>query len=363
MFNTNSLRSCLYITILVFVMVVLMPAIDLLVCSKLKLNLMGGVSENKRAGTLLVIRKILIFLVFIVYLSGFLYITFFSRNASDEYQIHIALFKDLKDSIKIDFGVLGTLYYLLTGNIAEIGKHFEIVRFSGISQVYLNVMLFIPMGYLLPYMFKWFRQKLRLRTLAASFLLSLAVENMQLITKHGFYDLDDLDDLFTNTLGGFLGGLLFTAFAFRVTYPNWKAELKRYRRWKKNAKKRTLYPFARSVEMSRTVLLATDESQIWDFYVMKLGFRILRQLVPEEDPGTSFLLQLGSSQVEIRCSNKQEDLQKQYLAISVTKPEKVKKRLEENGIKAGPIEADPYTGVESFSFEAPDNVTVTILGQ
>ena len=72
---------------------------------------------------------------------------------------------------------------------------------------------------------------------------------------------------------------------------------------------------------------------------------------------------LGSSQVEIRCSNKQEDLQKQYLAISVTKPEKVKKRLEENGIKAGHIEADPYTGVESFSFEAPDNVTVTILGQ
>ena len=357
--RTNSLETCIYITVMVFVLVILMPAIDIFVCKKLKLNLMGGMSENKNAKTLLWLRKCLIFLIFIVYLAGFSYVVFFSRNASDEYLIHIALFEDLASSVHIDFGILGTLYYLITGNFSEISKHFSIIRFSGISQVYLNVMLFIPMGYLLPYMFKWFREKIRLRVLTASFLISLAIENIQLVTKRGFYD---ADDLFTNTLGGFLGGLLFTAFAFRVTYPDWKAELKKYRRWKKNAKKKTLYPFARNVDQSRTVLMATDETVIYDFYVTKLGFRGLKQLIPEDDPGTSFLFELGNFQVEIRCSNKEEELPKQDLVITASRLEKVKKRLEENGIETSPFEADPYTDLMRFSFKAPDNVTVTVIG-
>lgn len=58
------------------------------------------------------------------------------------------------------------------------------------------------------------------------------------------------------------------------------------------------------MNLSRTFLQATDEAQIWDFYVMKLGFRVIKQLIPENEPGTSFLLELGSSQVEIKCSNK-----------------------------------------------------------
>ncbi|MBO4819381.1 MAG: VanZ family protein [Firmicutes bacterium] len=357
--RTNSLSTCIYITAMVLILVVFMPAVDIFVCRKLKLNLMGGISENPRAKSLLALRKGLIYLVFLAYLAGFSYVVFLSRNASDEYLIHIALFQNLASSVRIDFGVLGTLYYLITGNFSEIGRHFEIIRFSGISQVYLNIMLFIPMGYLLPYMFKWFRSKIRIKTLIASFLISLAVENIQLITKRGFYD---MDDLFTNTLGGFLGGLLFTAFAFRVTYPDWKAELKRYRRWKKNAKERTLYPFAKNVDQSRTVLRATDESKIYDFYVTKLGFRGLKQLIPEDDPGTSFLFELGSFQVEIRCSNKEEQLPEQNLVITASKLDKVKKRLEENGIETGPFEADPYTDLERFSFKAPDNVTVTVIG-
>ena len=94
---------------------------------------------------------------------------------------------------------------------------------------------------------------------------------------------------------------------------------------------------------------------------MKLGFRVRRQLVPEDEAGTSFLLELGSSQVEIRCSNMEEELPKQYLFITAGRLGKVRKRLEDNGIEVSPFEEDPFTKTDRMSFEAPDNVTVIIL--
>ena len=360
LFETDSFISCVYITVLVLMLVVLMPAVDILVCRKLRLDVIDGISENPKADSLLKIRSAVIFAVFLVYFAGFSYITFFSRSASEDYQIHVALFEDLAGSVRIDFGILGILYHLFTGNFTELAKHVQIIRFSGISQVYLNVMLFIPMGYLLPYMFSWFRKKLPLRPTLASLVMSVAIENIQLITRHGYYD---VDDMVTNILGGYIGALLFVAFAFRITHPNWKKDLKRLRFWRKNARKRTLYPFARKVNLSRSLLFATDESVIWDFYVMKLGFRVIRQLVPEDDPGTSFLLALGSSQVEIRCSNRDELLPKQYLYITAGRLNRVRKRLEDNGIEVSPFTEDPYTKADCMSFEAPDNVTVVILSE
>ncbi|MCR4667991.1 MAG: VanZ family protein [Clostridia bacterium] len=358
--NANSLGTNVFITVLVLVLVILMPELDLLICRKLRLNLMGGISENPNAGRLHPIRKALILIVFLVYLAGFSYIVFFSRSASEDYQIHIALFQNLAGAVRIDFGIFGALFSLLKGGANEVGKHFEIISFGEITQVYLNVMLFVPMGYLLPYMSKWFRRRVRLRTVIASFLISVAVENIQLITKHGFYDIDDIA---TNTLGGFLGGLLFLAFAFRLTYPDWRGELKRYRRWRKNARRKTLYPFARDVDLSRTVLFATHEEVIWDFYVMKLGFRVVRQLVPLDSPGTSLLLELGTSQVEIRCSNMDGELPEQEFIITSARLNKVRKRLQENGISVGPSYADPYTGKECLSFDGPDNTKVIIIGE
>ncbi|MBR3212030.1 MAG: hypothetical protein IKF70_02910 [Firmicutes bacterium] len=84
--NANSLGTNVFITALVLVLVVLMPELDLLICRKLRLNLMGGISENPNAGRLHLIRKALILIVFLVYLAGFSYIVFFSRSASEDYQ-------------------------------------------------------------------------------------------------------------------------------------------------------------------------------------------------------------------------------------------------------------------------------------
>ena len=189
------------------------------------------------------------------------------------------------------------------------------------------------------------------------FVTSHAIENIQLLTKLGFYD---VDDLICNVLGGLLGQYLFIAVAYVVTHPRWRRELRAYRRWKRNARKRTLYPFARGIGMSRTVLLAGREEDIWDFYVTKLGFRVRRQLVPEDSPDTLFLLELGRAQVEIRCSNKPEAFPPQYLVLSTRRITAVRKRLALSGIDTGPFGQDPCTDRRTLSFTGPDNVRITL---
>ena len=63
----------------------------------------------------------------------------------------------------------------------------------------LNIALFVPLGLLLPLLWKRYRDVRY--TLAFSFGLSLVIELSQLFT----YRATDVDDLITNTLGGILG--------------------------------------------------------------------------------------------------------------------------------------------------------------
>ena len=357
--DTGSFSTCLYVGILVLIMVVGMPLVDTLLCRKLGLSPVGGRNRTLKSNRVYVIRRIVLFLCFAVYLAGFLYVTLLSRDASDDYQVHTELFSNLVDSL-IDFGILGEIINLVSSGAIELPADPPSLDFSGITQVILNIMLFIPMGYLLPYLFSWFRRGVKLKTTVASFMVSLCVENVQLVTKLGYYD---LDDLITNTLGGFLGGLLFMTFAFWVTHPGWRKARKEYRRWKKNAKARTLYPFAKNMTLSRTFIRGTDEGAIRDFYVDKLGFRIVGQLAAEDKDGSVYLLELGNYQLEVACSEEQTALEHQHLVISVKKPEKVRKRLEKNGIAVSPYMQDPFTGLNCFGFDAPDDVKVVILAQ
>lgn len=66
--------------------------------------------------------------------------------------------------------------------------------------VLLNVAAFVPLGVLLPLVARPFRRWYI--TVPAGGLLSLAIETLQLLTGRGTFD---VDDLFTNTLGGALG--------------------------------------------------------------------------------------------------------------------------------------------------------------
>ncbi len=356
--NANSLSANLLVTGLVLAMVFALPWADRKACRRLGLNLQGGVSANPRAETLLRLRQALLWTGFGLYLAAVAYLVFFSRSASQEYQVHIALFADLQNAVHIDYGVLGLLKAVFTEGLPSALKHVRVVRAEDIAQVYMNLMLFVPMGYLLPYLFSWFRAKVRVRPALACLIISFLIENLQLIFRRGFYD---MDDLVSNTAGGIIGQFLFLSVAYVVTHPNWRKELRSYRRWKRNARTRTLYPFARRMGLTRTSLLATDEEAVWDFYVMKLGFRLLRQLVSMEETGTDMLLGMGRFQVEVHCSNKKESLPQQTLTLSARRLRPIIRRLRNNGIGVSGIGQDPFTGLRCVHFQGPDQVKITVI--
>ena len=354
----NSLTTNIIVTILMLLMVFLLPWLDRRICRRLGLNLQGGVSANPQAEKLLRMRRILLYAVFGLYLLAVAYIVFFSRSATKDYQVHIALFSDLKNAVRIDFGFLGFIKTVFTDGFRVAASHVRIEKAEDIAQVYMNVMLFVPMGYLLPYLFGWFRAKVRCRPALACFIIALLIENLQLIFRRGFYDMDDLA---SNTLGGILGQFLFISVAYVVTHPDWRKELKAYRRWKKNARSRTLYPFVRRMGLTRATLLASSEEDIWDFYVMKLGFRLVKQLVPLDSAGTDLLLEMGRFQVEVHCSNQADSLPPQTLTMSVKRLQPILRRLRLNGIETGDIDQDPYTGLRRVRFQGPDGVEIFVI--
>ena len=171
----------------------------------------------------------------------------------------------------------------------------------------------------------------------------------------------DMDDLVSNTAGGILGQFLFLSVAYVVTHPDWRKEAKAYQRWKRNAKSRTLYPFARRVGLTRVTLQASREDEIWDFYVMNLGFRLVKQIVPLDSPGTDLLLQMGRMQVEIHCLNRPETLEMQTLNLTVSRLGSAMRRLKANGIEAETPQQDPYNGLRCIFLQGPDNVRIRII--
>ncbi len=82
-----------------------------------------------------------------------------------------------------------------------------VVHRMNLITLILNLLLFIPFGYLIP---KGFRRAAHFYiAIPAGLLTSLAIETTQYFTRLGQFD---VDDLITNTLGAALGYLLFFLF-------------------------------------------------------------------------------------------------------------------------------------------------------
>ena len=90
---------------------------------------------------------------------------------------------------------------------------FDSVHATPIEDLLLNIILFIPLGFLLPYIWP----KLNAwKTILVGFCCSLCVEATQYLAHWGCFD---VDDLFNNTLGtciGYLCWTLYTKVAFRT---------------------------------------------------------------------------------------------------------------------------------------------------
>lgn len=88
---------------------------------------------------------------------------------------------------------------------------------KNIANVILNIAMFMPFGFLLPLLWKG-GQKWYI-TIPSGFGFSLAIELIQLMTHRGVFD---VDDLFTNTLGGAIGFFFAMAILSIFVQKKWK---------------------------------------------------------------------------------------------------------------------------------------------
>lgn len=79
-----------------------------------------------------------------------------------------------------------------------------------IKNTILNIILFMPMGFLLPVIWKEYRSAKE--TIIIGLTVSIIIEMLQIFT----FRLTDIDDLITNTLGTFLGYYIGKTFSFKM---------------------------------------------------------------------------------------------------------------------------------------------------
>ncbi len=352
----NNLSTNIFVTILMFVMVIFMPMIDRMVCKAIGISPDDRMNKNPHADFYLHLRKAVLVLVFLIYLALLSYVVFFSRSASGDYLIHIALYEDLANAIQIDFGILGFINSVFTDGLSAALEHVRVNKIEDVYQVYLNIALFVPMGYLLPYVFDFFRGHMPERTLIACGTISFLIENIQLVTKLGFYD---IDDMISNMIGGALGQLFYMHFAYVLAHPDFRKELKRMRRHYFRAKDLPLYSYLNKIRLQRVTVYASDKKEVFDFYEKTLGFR-LKRLIPEGDD-SNFLFEFGKNQIEVRCSERYKDMPKQEITIACNNSEFLKQTLAEHHIETSEYLADPYTELRTFCFKGPDDLTITII--
>ena len=357
--SVNNLPTVFWVTGLVLAIVLILPWADRKICGKLGVNLHGGLSRNPDADRILRFRQVILTGGIVLYLVVFAWLVIFSRSAASGYSVHVDPLRDQIDAFSTDHGFSDVFRRFFTEGFSAF-RSVELVRPDDLIQFFLNIMVFVPIGYLLPYAFRWFRQRVYIRPVLACFLLSFLVENLQLMSRRGLYD---LDDLISNTVGGLVGQYLYITFAYMLTHPVWQKNLKEYRSWRRSAHSRTLYPYRKTIaDVSRTVLLASDPEAVMDFYAGKLGYRMVcRKRFP--DGRQVILLQLGRNQAEFRCDPDRPVPEGQELVFTAAKIPSILKRLRMNGIEVNTDYEDVYTDRRGLVFSGPDGVRITILDE
>lgn len=124
--------------------------------------------------------------LFLIYVAGLCYFLFFAENygrilGQEMYRYNFIPFKEIERFWKYR-DILGIhTFYNLAG----------------------NVLIFVPAGFFIPLL--WETRRGFVFTVCVTFWMSLMVELVQLFSRVGSFD---VDDLLLNTLGGILGYLL-----------------------------------------------------------------------------------------------------------------------------------------------------------
>lgn len=132
--------------------------------------------------------RLLCRVLFALYIAGLVYFLFFAEmldrtGIERSYRYNLIPFREIRRFI---------VYADHLGPMAVI------------SNLFGNIVIFMPFGFLVPILGRkkrnfWFTSLL-------SFALSLTVECIQLVTRTGCFD---VDDIFLNTIGGILGYLVY----------------------------------------------------------------------------------------------------------------------------------------------------------
>lgn len=145
---------------------------------------------------------------FLIYFYGFLYFTFFSREAGDDVLVRLQLLRSYKRAFAFDSGFLHVIKQIFTEGLDSGLNSIHIESTETLEGIILNILLFVPFGYMLPCIFLKL-QKALWGVVLIGFFCSLLTETVQLITHLGWFD---LDDLLNNTIGCVLGVILYRVF-------------------------------------------------------------------------------------------------------------------------------------------------------
>lgn len=132
----------------------------------------------------------------VIYILGLIYFTFLTREPMPIRHYSLDFLNEARRGIEIGGGVLSGLIH---GDV-------RITNGAELQNIILNILLFVPFGYLLPSLFS------RLRWWQGVFFGvagSFVVEIAQLITRRGYAD---VDDLINNTIGAAIGVLVWNLF-------------------------------------------------------------------------------------------------------------------------------------------------------
>jgi len=127
--------------------------------------------------------RIVAILAFLAYLLLLSYLLFFSstygRTAEMGYRYNLKPFAEIRRGLE---------------HVEQVGYRYVLVNIVG------NIAAFMPFGFLLPLITE--RKMHTGKVLCYSFLLSLCAELIQLVSRTGAFD---VDDLILNTIGGIFG--------------------------------------------------------------------------------------------------------------------------------------------------------------
>lgn len=146
--------------------------------------------------------------LFVIYLFGFLYFTFFSREVGPEAIMTLQPLKSYRLAFTFDFGFGHVIKQIFTEGLSAGLASIHIESKKILEGIVLNILLFVPFGYMLPCIFKQL-QKAWWRVILIGFFCSLLTEMIQWVTHLGWFD---LDDLLNNTIGSIAGVMLYGIF-------------------------------------------------------------------------------------------------------------------------------------------------------